>query len=177
MDVVTNLSELRQHSGAKVCALAHEAADFASAAADELGLKWPPENHQTRRPSVIVTDSEIDLVVRVLRDDRGFSSLRIKSRGRGLLAIGDDPALNAIRGALKASDTGAWDPVVATVLAVACQCEEALADIDDECQELAKSVMGYASTAERRAIGHMRADLFRIGEVQAAHQNLVEAAE
>lgn len=219
MDVVTNLNELRHHSGTKVCALADENADkgvdglgalggseavadsgagadseagadsgavadpgaptsnFAATAAHELGLNWPPENHQTRRPSVIIGDGEIDLVLRVLKDNREFSALRIKSRGEGLLAIGDQFALRAVRSALESSGDAHWEPVVAAVLAVARQCEEALADIDDDCQELAKSVIGYASSAERRTIGRMRADLFRIGEVQAAHQNLVETTE
>src|SRR5690625_1963947 len=161
MDVVTNLTELRHHRDADVCVLVDSEPDLALEAASQLDLLWPLANHQVRRPSVIINEGEVDIVLMILREDRSFTTLSLLSRGRGVLAIGDIDAFEFIRPVLEANRGGNWETLVAATLAIAHAGDEVLGAIDDDCQELAEEASGYASSVERRAIGRMRSDLFK----------------
>src|SRR5690625_7609396 len=95
-----------------------------------------------------------------------------------MLAVGASAAVAAVHprtAARRHEDQSGdnWEPVAATIMAVARRCEEVLGELDDYCEELAVEAIGYTSSAQRRAIGGVRSDLFRIGEMQAAQQNLL----
>ena len=178
MDVVTDLSMLPHRGETHVCVLAPTGDDaLAQAGAELLGLKWPLEERQLRRPNALVTNEEVDLVLLVLSEDRKLSPLRLLSRGRGALLIGDENTLALVRAALQSVSRAPWAALVTAVLAVAHQCEEVLGAIDDDSQDLAQQSSGYASSAQRRVVGRLRADLFRIGETQAAQRTLLSIDE
>ena len=64
---------------------------------------------------------------------------------------------------------------MAAVTAVAQQAEDALERIDDDGQQLGDETLGFASAARRRELGRLRAELFRLGQTQAAHRNMLIA--
>lgn len=179
MDIIGEVDALRRSHGSKLCVLAETSdKELIEAAADQMDLTWPLETQSPRRPSVVVTDEQVNLMLMVLGADRQQFPLQIFSRGRGMLAVGAPAALEAVRpiiAALRPEDHSGdhWEPVTATIMAVARRCEEVLGELDDYCEELAVEAIGYTSSAQRRAIGGVRSDLFRIGEMQAAQQNLL----
>jgi len=61
MDVVTDLSGLPHQGETHVCVLAPTGEEaLARAGAELLDFPWPREERRLRRPSVIVTDGEVD---------------------------------------------------------------------------------------------------------------------
>lgn len=176
MDVVTDLSRLPHQGESHFCVLATTDDErLAQAGAELLGLQWPLEERRLRRPGAMVTDGGIELVLMVLNEDRSLSPLHLFSRGRGALIIGAENALSVVRPALESASRAPWMALIAAIVAVAHQCEEMLAEIDEDSQAIAEGVTGYSSSEKRRLIGRLRADLFRIGEVQAAQHTLLTA--
>lgn len=79
------------------------------------------------------------------------------------------------RAAVEASPEHGRAGLVAAVTAVAQQAEDALERIDDDSQQLGDETLGFASAARRRELGRLRAELFRLGQTQAAHRNMLIA--
>jgi hypothetical protein len=155
-----------------------EDSSVAREAAVQLGLHLPsadPRGH--RRPAVMIADGQVGLVLMVLGAQHRQHPLRVYARDGGLLLVGDDVALDAVRPALSPGRTDPWSVLVDIVLAVARHCEEALERIDDESQELEARATGYSSAPQRRTMGRLRTELFRIGETQVAQQTLLSADE
>src|SRR5699024_2005385 len=63
------------------------------------------------------------------------------------------------------------------VMATARRCEVALEQIEDDAQELQDAATGYTSSPQRRSMGRLRAELFRIGETQAAQHIMLDLDE
>ena len=162
-----------------ICVLAeHEDTVAAREAAQSLGLRLPPSDARAhRRPGVTVTDEQIGLVLLVLDAEREQHPLRLYVHGEGLLVVGDAAALEPVRPVLADPSGDARTTLVAAVLAVARHCEDVLDQIDDDSQELATRATGYSSSPQRRTMGRLRTELFRIGETQAVQQNLFSADE
>lgn len=179
MLIVDDITAVREHKESRLCVLCDTADDeLAAEASTVLGLTAPTHGPAPRRPAVTVVEDQISLVLLVLDDERTQHALRIHVGDGGLLVIGDDKALEVVsRDPSFATDDDAWSVLVGLVLIVARRCEEALDEIDDECQDLEAQAVGYSSSPQRRSMGRLRAELFRIGETQAAQKNLLSADE
>jgi Mg2+ and Co2+ transporter CorA len=178
MIVVDELSALREHRHARLCVLAAaEDEALAAEASTVLGLSPHTPRPAPRRPWAHVVDDEIGLGLMVLDDERTQHSVQVRAREGGVLVIGDERALAVLAPDLHSDTDDAWSVLVELVLIVARRCEEALDEIDDECQELESQAIGYASSPRRRSMGRLRAELFRIGETQVAQKNLLATEE
>lgn len=178
MIVVDGIAALREHTSATLCVLATpEDRELADEASTVLDLKLHTALPSPRRPMAAVSDDQISLVLLILDEDREQHTLRLHARDRGLLVVGDDKALAAVKAGLPVDSDDTWSVLVGLVLIVARRCEEALDEIDERCQELETQAIGYASSPQRRSMGRLRAELFRIGETQVAQKNLLSADE
>lgn len=176
------MSEVREESGhvpnvLRVLADSEEA-ETARAAARELGLHMPPADARIhRRPGVTIAGSQISLVLMVIGPERHQHALRLYASDTGLLALGDEEALAVARPVMSEDGPDAWTQFADVVLAVARHCGQVLDQLDDDSQALQDRATGYSSSPQRRTMGRLRTDLFRIGETQAAHQNLLSPDE
>ena len=178
MIIVDDITALRGHTSDKLCVLARSAdLELADEAAKILNLKEQAAHSAPRRPMAAVCDDEVSLVLMIFDEEREQHALQARARDTGLLIIGDDEALGAVRAGLPVGSNDAWAMLVGLILLVARRSEAALDEIDDRCQELESQAIGYASSPQRRAMGRLRAELFRIGETQAAQKNLLAAEE
>jgi Mg2+ and Co2+ transporter CorA len=94
-----------------------------------------------------------------------------------MIALGNADARGVVSEALTEASVDTWTAVVDVVMAVARRCEEALDRIEDDSQELQAAATGYTSSPQRRTMGRLRAELFRIGETQAAQRDLLDVDE
>lgn len=178
MIVVDDVAALREHRERRLCVLAATGdEELAAEASKVLGLVAHESRPEPRRPSVAVFDEQISLVLMVLDQARTQHILRVHARDGGLLVVGDDRALETITSDLRVGSDDPWTMLVGLVVVVARRCEEALDEIDDQCQELEAQAIGYASSPQRRTMRRLRAELFRIGEIQAVQRNLLSAEE
>lgn len=179
MHIADDIAAIHEHRDSRLCVLAGNTDDeLATEASAVLNLTLSTHHPSPRRPLVSVIGDQISVALLVLDGERTQHTLHIHTSDRGLLVIGDDKALKAISRHLSVdSDEDAWSVLVGLILIVARRCEEALEEIDDECQELESQAVGYASSPRRRSMGRLRAELFRIGETQAAQKNLLSADE
>ncbi|MGO1561039.1 hypothetical protein CZ771_12970 [Actinomycetales bacterium JB111] len=179
MDIVERLSDLRSHSGEILCVLAEREDDELTVEATRtLGLHLPPPDPRGyRHPSAHVKDGQVGLVLMVLTEDREQSPLHLYANDRGLVALGTADARRVVAEALSEPPGDTLTAVVEVVMAVARRCEEALDQIEDDSQELQAAATGYTSSPQRRTMGRLRAELFRIGETQAAQRNLLSLDE
>src|SRR5699024_9067508 len=178
MIVVDDITALREHKERRLCVLAATGdEELAAEASEVLGLVAHESRSEPRRPSVTVVDDQVILVLMVLDQARTQHILRVHARDGGVLVIGSDRALATIAADLGVDSEDAWTMLVGLVVIVARRCEEALDEIDDQCQELEAQAIGYASSPQRRTMRRLRAELFRIGETQAAQRNLLSAEE
>jgi hypothetical protein len=165
--------------GEPLCVLSEREDDeLVREAARALGLRLPPpEQRAHRRPSGHVRDGQVVLVLMVLAEDREQSPLRLYANERGMIALGNADARGVVSEALTEASVDTWTAVVDVVMAVARRCEEALDRIEDDSQELQAAATGYTSSPQRRTMGRLRAELFRIGETQAAQRDLLDVDE
>lgn len=178
MIVIDSIEALREHTADTRCVLATpEDRELTDEAANSLDLTVHTAHPVPRRPMAAVVDDQISLVLQVLDEDRAHHALQLHARERGLLVIGEKKALDSIAGKIPADAGDTWTVLVELILIVARRCEEALEEIDDRCQELEAQSVGYASSPRRRTMGRLRAELFRIGETQAAQQRLLSNEE
>lgn len=178
MIVVDDITALREHKERRLCVLAATGdEELAAEASEVLGLVAHESRSEPRRPSVTVVDDQVSLVLMVLDQARTQHILRVHARDGGVLVIGSDRALATIAADLGVDSDDAWTMLVGLVVIVARRCEEALDEIDDQCQDLEAQAIGYASSPQRRTMRRLRAELFRIGETQAAQRNLLSAEE
>lgn len=150
---------------------------LAAEAANVLGLSQHIPRPAPRHPWAHVVDDEIGLGLMVLDEERTQHSVQIRAWEGGLLVIGDQKALSALTRDLDSDTDDAWTVLVDLVLIVARRCEQALDEVDYRCQELEAQAIGYASSPQRRAVARLRAELFRIGEIQVAQKNLLANEE
>lgn len=178
MDIVERVDALRDHDGGGLCVLAVDGkGELAGEASRTLGLRLPSDAHVPRRPGAAVYEDQISLALVVLAEGRQQHLLRLYTRSDGMLVVGDAAALDVVRPAVAAASADAWSCLVDIVMAVARRCEDVLDEIDDDCQDFEAQATGYSSSPQRRAMGRLRAELFRIGETQAAQQHLLSADE
>lgn len=178
MITVDDITQLRSRSEDKLCVLAAlDDAELVAEAAKSLALQTHTTHSAPRRPMASVIDDQVSLVLQVLDGDRHQHTLQVHARDSGLLVIGDEKALAVVETTLPTDSDDTWTVLVGLVLVVARRCEEALDEIDDCCQELESQAVGYASSPQRRTMGRLRAELFRIGETQVAQRNLLGAEE
>ena len=108
----------------------------------------------------------------VLQDQREHRPVQIVSNDDVSLLVGHPEDLAVVRPAVEASPEHGRAGLVA---AVAQQAEDALERIDEDSQQLGDETLGFASTPRRRELGRLRAELFRLGQTQAAHRNMLIA--
>lgn len=172
MDLVDTPEAVRALDGAPACALAPTFDDpLARAAADAWGLVPPPHRESPRRPSVRLRDEQLEIVLLMPGTDRRQLPVQIVAGRAGMLVIAEPEALAALREAPGESD-GVLETLAAMLLATARRCEEVLDRLEDESERAEDGAGGFASSPQRRTLGRLRADLFRIQEAQGAMHRL-----
>lgn len=172
MEIIESLTALHAARDQPVCVLARSAEDeLAAATAQAWGLSLPEHPDPPRRPGVRLVDDEVDLVLLVLDEDRRQQPLRILATAQGVLILAEQPLHALVREPARDAEQ-LWEAVVGCLLAVARRCEESLDRIEDESQDIEDATSGYTSSPQRRTLGRLRADLFRIQETQAALHRL-----
>src|SRR5699024_1479602 len=143
MIIVDDITALREHRERRLCVLAATGdEELAAEASQVLGLVAHESRSEPRRPSVTVVDDQVSLVLMVLDQARTQHILRVHARDGGVLVIGSDRALETIAADLRVDSDDAWTVLVGLVVIVARRCEEALDEIDDQCQELEAQAIG-----------------------------------
>src|SRR5699024_7892008 len=156
MIVVDDIAALREHRERRPCVLAATGdEELAAEASKMLGLVAHEPRSEPRRPAVTVVDDQLSLLLMVLvqartqhlllGQARPQHFLRVDARDGGLLVIGDGRALETIASDLRVDSDDPWTVLVELVVIVARRCEEALDEIEDQCQELQAQAIGYAS--------------------------------
>ena len=176
MHVISDEQRLRQHSSGPVCVLAEpDQQELIRQAASLGGLELPDLQHRHRRPRAAVEKGQAAPALMVLQDQREHRPVQIVSNDDVSLLVGHPEDLAVVRPAVEASPEHGRAGLVAAVTAVAQQAEDALERIDDDSRQLGDETLGFASAARRRELGRLRAELFRLGETQAAHRNMLIA--
>ena len=176
MHVISDEQRLRQHSSGPVCVLAEpDQEELIRRAASLGGLDLPDLQRRHHRPRAAVEKGQAAPVLMVLQDQHEHRPVQIVSNDDVSLQVGHPEDLADVRPAVEASPEHGRAGLVAAVTAVAQQAEDALERIDDDSRQLGDETLGFASAARRRELGRLRAELFRLGETQAAHRNMLIA--
>jgi Mg2+ and Co2+ transporter CorA len=172
MELVDTPEAVRALDGAPACALAASLEDpLAHGAADAWGLAPPRRREPPRRPSVRQLDDQLEVVLLMPGADHRQLPVQIVAGHAGLLVIAEDEALAALRAVPGESD-GVMEALTGMLLAAARRCEEVLDRLEDESERVEDGAGGFSSSPQRRTLGRLRADLFRIQETQAAMHRL-----
>lgn len=177
MDIIDTPQDLREHRGGPVCVMAGSVQDECSRAAVTAWDLQPSEAEPSlRRPGMRLAGAGLDVVLLVLGEEREQHPLRMIVGADGMLLLADEPVHALVHDAVQDAD-GVWSGVVEVVLAVSRHAEEELDRLEDRCEELEDGAGGFTSSPQRRTMGGLRADVFRIQEVQATLHRLTSADE
>jgi hypothetical protein len=172
MQLVDSPEALGAAGGSPACALARGLEDpVVDAAVRAWGIPMPRTDELARRPAAHLVDGRLELVLLIPDRSPQHLSVRIRTAGERMLVLAEQEALDVLREAAEEAD-GVREAVVGMLLAAARRGEEVLDRMEDESERLEDGAGGYAASPQRRLLGRMRADLFRIQEAQAAMHRL-----
>ena len=172
MQLVETAAEIAAFEAGPACALVASLEDpLARAAADAWGLGATPHRERPRRPSARLLGERLELVLLLPAADHRQLPVQVLASREGMLMVAAPEAAGALRDAVREAD-GVEAAAVGMLLAAARRGEEVLDRMEDASEQIEDGAGGYASSPQRRTLGRMRADLFRIQETQAAMHRL-----
>jgi hypothetical protein len=179
MDVVDEISGLhaRDNSSKPFCVLATPAEQrFIEAAAMSLGLPRDlplaePQAHL--HPHAHVEGEDVFVLAFTATDVRRPLAVQLLAAKGGLLVIAAEAALDLARREVGPVDGDGRVALAAVLVGLGRATGEALDDLADEVRDVAAQAMGFTSSPERAELTEMRASLFIVQQLCAAHEYLL----
>jgi hypothetical protein len=179
MDVIDGRTDSAQLSSpTAVCVLLPPASiervrEFAPSLGVDVSVAEQLQRSAHRRPLAHIDGRRIS-VVAFATDEAGRSiEVHVHVGERGVLVVGPEEAMGAVREAVAPVDGEPEDGLAAVLLAFAHQSDEAMQHLSTLALALDENTTGLTSGAERRTISRARAQLFSLQQLWTAHHQLL----